>query len=254
MKHPGPNQRGYSLIELLMVLVILSILSIAGVVYLGNRPSTGVRAILDELEGSLVEAQRLAIATGRDVTLATDGNWSAATPAVLVRGDATIPAAEWANILAAAQGTWPPPKGTMTSSQLNSLGIAFRLGTASGGGLTREHMNAGIAIDPTWWAAVQGGGNEDLNSITPFLGTGGFTGQLLDANLLFKNASDTTLSLSGTSKRFNQTFWIPVVGLTNGLPVPGGPMGAIFVQGNGGSIYKFYNPGARQGDGKWRRI
>lgn len=253
MKHPGPNQRGYSLIELLMVLVILSILSIAGVVYLGNRPSTGVRAILDELEGSLVEAQRLAIATGRDVTLATDGNWTAATPAVLVRGDSTILAAEWANILAAAQGTWPPAKGTMNDTQLNSLGIAFRLGTSSNGALTREHMNAAIAIDPAWWGTAQGD-NEDINKVTPFLATTGFNGQLVDANLLFKNAADTTLSLSGTSKRFNQTLWIPVVGLSAGLPVPGGPMGVIFVQASGGSIYKFYNPGTRQGDGKWRRI
>lgn len=252
MKHRGPNQRGYSLIELLVVLVILSALMIAGVVYLGNRPSTGVRALLDELEGSLFEAQRLAVASGRDVTLATDGNWTAATPAVLVRGDAAILAANWANILAAAQGTWPPAKGTMSDTQLNSLGIAFRLGT-SGSALTREHMNAGIAIDPAWWAAAQGG-NEDINAVTPFAATGGFAGQLIDGNLLFKNAADTTLSLSGTSKRFNQTFWIPVVGLSNGLPVPGGPQGVIFVQGNGGSIYKFYNPGARQGDGKWRRI
>jgi hypothetical protein len=31
-------------------------------------------------------------------------------------------------------------------------------------------------------------------------------------------------------------------------------MGLIVVLANGASIYKFYNPGVLEGDGKWRRI
>lgn len=254
MKRRGPDQRGYSLIELLTVLAIVSILMIAGVVYLGNRPATGVRALLDEMEGSLFDAQKLAVATGRDVTLATGGTWTATAPMVLVRGDAGIPTASWPTILAAAQGTWPPAQGVLTVPQYTSLGLAFRVATTAGGtGLTREHLHAGVPVDLAAWT-LAASGNQDLTSVAPFVGTTGFSGQLTAANLMFKGAADTTLSISGTNKRFNQTFWIPVVSLSNGLPVPGGPMGVIFVQGNGGGVYKFFNPGARQGDGKWRRI
>jgi len=31
-------------------------------------------------------------------------------------------------------------------------------------------------------------------------------------------------------------------------------MGLLVVPQNGAAIFKFYNPGARDGDGKWRRI
>jgi hypothetical protein len=31
-------------------------------------------------------------------------------------------------------------------------------------------------------------------------------------------------------------------------------MGLIVVLANGGTIYKFYNPGARDSDGHWRRL
>jgi hypothetical protein len=36
--------------------------------------------------------------------------------------------------------------------------------------------------------------------------------------------------------------------------LPGSPMGLIVVLANGSSVYKFYNPGAREGDGQWRRL
>jgi len=39
------------------------------------------------------------------------------------------------------------------------------------------------------------------------------------------------------------------------VPMAGGPMGLLVVQGNGATVYKFYNPGILGGgDGTWRRI
>lgn len=263
MKYPGPNQRGYSLMELLVVMVIVTVLAVAGVTYLGSRPATGVRTVLDEIEGALLDAHKQAVATGRDVTLASAGTWDPATPLVLVRGDATIDIANWTTALSAAQGTWPPPQGTMTDGQFSSLSLGFRLG-ATGAAVSREHMNAGVAVNPAWWTVANAPPNQLIASVAPFnsgvhiadadTNISGFAGQLLPGNLLFTGAANTSLSISGTSKRFNQTFWIPVVGVSNGNAVPGGPMGLLFVQGNGATIYKFYNPGAQNGDGKWRRI
>jgi len=60
---------GYSLVELLVVLAIIGILSLAGAMTLGNQQGTAVRSLLDELEGSVVDAQRYAINSGRDVAL-----------------------------------------------------------------------------------------------------------------------------------------------------------------------------------------
>jgi hypothetical protein len=34
----------------------------------------------------------------------------------------------------------------------------------------------------------------------------------------------------------------------------GSPMGLIVVLANGATIYKFYNPGVLEGNGKWRKI
>lgn len=253
MKYPGPSQRGYSLMELLVVMVIVTILAVAGIAIIGSRPATGVRAVLDEIEGALLDAHKQAVATGRDVTIATTGTWDPAAPLALIRGDATIALGDWTAAFAAAQGTWPPPQGTMTAGQFSSLSLGFRLG-ATGAALSREHMNAGVAVNPAWWTVANAAPNELIGSVAPFSSLAGFSGQLTAGNLLFTGATNTAFSISGTNKRFNQTFWIPVVGISNGNAVPGGPMGVLFVQGNGATIYKFYNPGATNGDGKWRRI
>lgn len=267
MKRPGQGQRGYSLIELIVVLGIVGILGIAGAIYIGNKPASGVRSILDELEGGLLEAQTHAVATGRDVTLATAGTWDPANPLVLVRGDASIGAAPpvtipvtpagyaWSDIFAAAQGDWatlPSPANTVEQQQATNLNVAFRLGTV-GTALAKTHVYSGVAVNPLWWGAAQGT-SEALTGVPPFDSVAGFQFALTNANCLFTGATNTAFSISGTSKRFNQTFWIPVVSISNGNAVPNGPMGVLFVQGNGGTVYKFYNPGTSHGDGKWRRI
>lgn len=255
MNHPDSKQRGYTLIELIVVASIVVILAVAGVAYIGSRPASGVKAVLDELEGGLIEAQRQAVATGRDVSIGSAGQWAAADPLVLVRGDAQLNAAQWTAVFTAAQGTWPPPVGPpFSGAQYASLGLLFKVSN-NGLNLAREHVTAGVSVGPslTWWTAAQGS-SEDLTTVAPFNAGGTFAGALTPGNQLFNGAQNTTFSISGTNKRFNQTFWIPVVNISRGNAVPGGPMGVIFVQANSGTVYKFYNPGTLNGDGKWRRM
>jgi len=76
-------------------------------------------------------------------------------------------------------------------------------------------------------------------------------------NLFQGGTTDNGVLISGANKRFTSNFFIQVVSSRGGVPVAGGPMGLIVVLANGGTIYKFYNPGVMSGSlnrGKWRKI
>ena len=96
MDFPGRKANGYSMIELLLVLVIVGIMAVVGVAMLGNRKAASVRSLLDELEGSLTNARQLAVATGRDVQICSWGTWTgtwgsgSTRPLVLAYGDSSI--------------------------------------------------------------------------------------------------------------------------------------------------------------------
>ncbi len=226
---------GYSLIELLVVIVIVGILSIVGVTMLGSKPAGSVRGIMDELEGVLASAHKRAVATGQDVVITTTGDW--AVPNVMTM---TFTGASAADGFTLAFGT-------------NSSGTPDKI--------LREHLHGGVvtAAQAGWWTTALGSGTS-LDSVEPFNDANtGF--QVAGASILQNSALNLfrggatagTVRISGTNKRFTTTVWIEVVGLTNGLPIPGGPMGALVVQANGATIYKFYNPGKSSG-GTWRRI
>ena len=254
MNHSPNPQKGYSLIELLVVLIIVGILAVLGISMMGNRSGGAVRGVMDEIEGTLLEANKLATATGKDVMIVTQGDWtSTGNPLIMAFGDASLTPAQ---ILING------------ATDAASFQVA-RSGTA----IKREHLNAGIAVNGTnWWAtaslAAGGKQNVDITTVAPFTvpgSTAGFMGgfktSLTATNLLFQGSAPVapstnpnTTRISGYNKRFNSTFWIPIVGITNGQPIPGGPMGLIFVQNNGSTIFKFYNAGSRDGDGQWRRI
>ncbi len=247
----GGTRNGFSLLELLMVLATLAVLGIVGVSMLGNRSSSSVRAVMDELEGTLMAAQKLAVSTGQDVTIATQGNWDPETPLFLADGVRMTPTAVIANALNSA--------------------AAFRLAvitTDHGASLARDHRYAGVVAatgtGATWWGDAMAAdpasrrANDDLATEEPFATQTGFTGILgTPADNLFQGGTDPpprAVTVSGSSKRFNATFWIEVVALREGGAVKGGAMGLLAVQANGATVYKFYNPGVINGNGKWRRI
>lgn len=266
-KKIGASQ-GFSLIELLAVLAIVAILAIAGVYMIGSKSGSSVRAVMDEVEGTIMAAQKLAVASGQDCLLVTQGDWapnaSAANRLILVYGVNQVPSTVYTNGLNAPESF--------------RVAVTYNNGVASG--LAREHMYAGIATaNSNWWANAMtatpsGRTNPDPSNINIFAGaytspyTSGniaivgtavsaFQGLLTQSTMnLFQGGTtlNSVIRVSGTSKRFNNTFYVEVVGLRGGAAVPGGAMGLIVGLANGANIYKFYNPGVLNGDGKWRRI
>jgi prepilin-type N-terminal cleavage/methylation domain-containing protein len=240
---------GYSLVELLVVLAIVGILAIAGVSMIGNRQSGAVRGLLDELEGALTNAHQAAVATGRDVAIVTWGTWNAGPPLMMAHGDATQTDAQ---IQTAANDLLASLPHLDVLGQ--TVAVPFRFQAND----TIKSRAAIVTLGSAQWiqvmqATAAGTSNEIIDNVVPF--TTVMAGVMVDANDLFLFAPTNRSVISGANKRFTTTFIIPVVGTTpSGGALPGGPMGLIVVLANGGTIYKFYNPGARDSDGKWRRL
>jgi hypothetical protein len=114
-------------------------------------------------------------------------------------------------------------------------------------------------VDTTDWAMAMtplasGAVNQDITTLDPFKAGDIMSGMVTAGNNLFQSAA-TQAVISGGSQRFNTNFIIQIVGVSPSAgALPGSPMGLIVVLANGASIYKFYNPGVLEGDGKWRRI
>lgn len=250
---PQSLASGYSLIELLVVLAIVAILSIAGVTMLGNRGGNSVRVVLDELEGGIMDAHKFAASSGREVALVTWGTWDVTTTnisMVMARGSANQTAAA---IQGVANNLMASPPVLPTTDPAKTVAVVFSPSRS------REYMNAGVVVEDTdWWTKVMlangdGKKNQDITTVEPFKSDAAFLSAISGPNNLFKNAINQ-VTISGANKRFNSTFFVQVVGTSNGFAVPGGAMGLIVVQNNGATVYKFYNPGVNNGDGLWRRM
>jgi len=206
---------GFSLIELLVVLAIVAILAVVSVTTIGNRPASGVRAVMDEIEGVLSAAHKRTTSAPGDVALSTNGVW----------GSTINPA-------------------TLTFTGANAPGDSFQYVRGS-----REYDYAGIACGTTWADSAI----TSLKAVKPT-----DADPFLDAltRPLFTGAANPSIggvpfAVNGYSKRFSQGFYVAIVGMRDGNPVTGGPVGVLVVPGGGNSIYKFYRSNSTE---TWRRL
>jgi len=245
-------------------LAIVAILAVGSSLMMGNRQSGAVRATLDELEGVISNAQQAAMASGRDVALVSWGAWNGENPLRIAYGDATL-------ALEGDSGGTPyfitigdkllegdtPPYIAETVSPLEiqqTVVVGYHY-SASDGVQRRACVVTADAGDIGKWEKAQGEKNH-IDAV-PLFETGDMQGVLDSKNGFCKGESNSIsqVLVNGYTKRFSRTVFIKVVTIgSGGQALPNGPMGLIVLMQNGASIFKFYNPGAEGGDGKWRRI
>jgi type II secretory pathway pseudopilin PulG len=252
-------------VELLVILAIVVVLSIGSAVVLNGRQSGAVRALLDELEGSIANAHQAAMAGSRDVAVACWGSWGASgkdAPMCIAFGDAGILAqdggqANFIKIVEAVLAGNPPapsrpalPEADVPLTHQQTVVAVFHYSPKD-----PIHRKAGIVVDGSdGWERARGKG-QDILTVPPF--TGEFADVLNAGNNFCKGGSSdvSQVVINGYTKRFTKTVFIKVAATnSDGGATPGGPMGLIVLLENGATVFKFYNPGPESGDGKWRRI
>ncbi len=136
MRHTYPQNRlrGFSVVELLVVLAIIAILAMVTVSGIGSKQKAAVRELTQQMNSSLADAQQLARTSGRPVTLHVRGTTAntltidfeyvadPTTPLVITRGGGFIAAAQQGGTAYAAIG--------IGQAQLTATGVALASLTA----------------------------------------------------------------------------------------------------------------------------
>lgn len=234
--HPSPvKSRGYSLIELLLVLIIVAILAVAGVVMIRPRRSDSVRSIMAELEGVIVNTQNSASISTRDIYLTTQGDWIAGT--LYMDGRPLLPTV-----------ASPPGTGDLTNAA-NRVGSPAEVFHSLYTAKNSDHLNAGVDTTGTWYTVALGSA-PDLATLPPFSASTSLLTALHNPLFIANNAVNDVV-FNGISRQFNTGFAIVVVGLAGGSAVPNGPIGVLVVPAQSGEVFKYFKP---NGSTQWGRM
>lgn len=206
---------GYTLIELVVVLAIVGILSVAFVAYKPDRNGPAVRGALNGIFGALVDARTMARGSGQTVTLTPSGT---GTKAVLGY-QAALSGSGLAMVSSTVTVTWAAAQGQYIHA-------------------TDPSIARFCMVDMDGSSAVAGAAITDLKNdlqITTVNNTAIFkstawTQSLFDASKTFLFYSNGTTNAEG---------YVAVIGSMNGTPLASGPVGIILVNSSG-NIYRYY--------------
>jgi prepilin-type N-terminal cleavage/methylation domain-containing protein len=225
-----PSSRGYSFIELVVVMTIIGILTMAGILKLTDNRPAAVKTLTVALATSLKEAQTTARNRGVQVDVLTSGatqttlNMSARFPDVL----AAVPV--------------PPATGTLITNPLFTGNASlYAVVDAAGAQVSSVTRN---------WAGLNALGDLALN----FGNTTARIGTLAEQNQLFSGSSTPAVAMSFFSNgTANGNFAMVVLGSRNGVALTGTPMGVIVACASG-DILVFYKSDPSVASGNWQRL
>ncbi len=219
------SARGFSMLELLVVVVIIGIVAVVSGTWYGVSQPASVKGTVNAVAGALSDARTVARSTGRTVTLATQGTQATLQISFPSQGDVLpVPANQ-------ALTTWRRE--------------------ASG---TEATKYAGIDTSAAWPVYTQATPNPNpltggVASISALFTNGV---QPTAAAKLFKGAPDSSFSFDSTG-RANQDFWVYVGGMRSGASYPSAPVGLVLVTRANG-IHSFYKPNAGDPAVPWQRL
>ena len=232
------SSAGFSLIEALVVLAIMSVLVIVGVTMLGDRKANSVHSVMDQIEGVLMNAQNSALISPLDIYVSSTGNW--------LDGSLIIDARP----LNSAVVGFPPSaaniKAGVDANRLGGNSECFRSRYLT----DRDHMSAGVNTGTNWYNTALGSA-PDLRTVAPVSTNNSMLTAMSTPLCLGSAGGDSSAVLNGRTRRFETGFYVVVVGLSNGAPQAGGAIGVILVPANSSNVYKFYKP---SGSVTWRRL
>lgn len=216
---------GFSLIEMLVVMVIIGILAVVAGNWYGAEQPVAVKGTVSSVYAILSEARTVARSYGRTVTLTTTGHQATLTLSFPSQGDVTpVPAAP-------VLTTWVKAANGVSANRY-----------------------AGIDTGGSWPIYAQAAPNPDpLTGGEPAI-SALFTGGLNpgSSGKLFTGSTNTSLSFDSQG-RPSQDFYVFVGGIRNGASYRSAPVGLVLATRANG-IHAFYKPNASDANVPWQRL